>query len=279
MNVSGSVVLYKAGAEDVCALLDCVKNQSISVNFVVVDNSPTSELCEIVQSYGYFYLHLPSNPGFGSAHNLAFRHCHDSHFHFVVNPDVHFERNCFELMAQYLDAHQDVVCAVPKVIYPDGRLQRLCKLLPTPLNLFARRFLPRLADHLDVKFEMQCFGYDAVAEIPYVSGCFMALRQTTVQAVGGFDENFFMYLEDTDLSRRLTGKGKVVFLPFVVIIHEFSKASYRNWKLLAAHISSAVYYFNKWGWFFDAERRRVNREAMIRLRKGAKSLKRIERKP
>lgn len=75
----------------------------------------------------------------------------------------------------------------------------------------------------------------------------MFLRCSSLKDVGFFDENFFMYLEDTDLNRRIHSKYKTIFYPYVEIVHEYAKESYINKKLLKYHIQSAIYYFNKWG--------------------------------
>ena len=94
--------------------------------------------------------------------------------------------------------------------------------------------------------------------VPSLSGCFMLLRTSVLEAVGLFDENIFMYLEDVDLNRRIHTNYKTIFYPEVSIVHEYAKESYRNKKLLMFHIRSALYYFNKWGWIFDRKRKEVN---------------------
>ena len=74
-----------------------------------------------------------------------------------------------------------------------------------------------------------------------------------------------MYLEDTDLNRRIHSKYKTIFYPNVSIIHEYAKESYVNKKLLIYHIKSAIYYFNKWGWLFDKERGMINKKCLNEL--------------
>ena len=98
--------------------------------------------------------------------------------------------------------------------------------------------------------------------IPILSGCFMFLRTEALEKVGLFDEQFFMYMEDFDLNRRIHRAYKTIFFPEAVVVHEYQKASYKNIKLLKAHIKSAIYYFNKYGWFFDKERKKVNKKTL-----------------
>ena len=94
--------------------------------------------------------------------------------------------------------------------------------------------------------------------IPYLSGCFMLLRTKAVQEARLFDERFFMYPEDIDLTRRIHQNYLTVFFPHVTIIHNHERGSYKSLKMLWIHIINMCRYFNKWGWFFDKERTLVN---------------------
>jgi hypothetical protein len=149
---------------------------------------------------------------------------------------------------------------MPKILYPNGNTQYLCKLLPTPMDLIVRRFIPSHAykEHRDYDYEMQWSGYDKIMEVPSLSGCFMFLRCSALKEVNGFDERYFMYAEDLDLCRRIGQRYKTMFYPYVSVFHEYEKGSYKNKKLLKYHIESIVKYFNKWGWFFDKEREERN---------------------
>ena len=94
--------------------------------------------------------------------------------------------------------------------------------------------------------------------------CFF--RTSELVSVGGFDERFFLYLEDTDLCRRLGKRTKLVYLPTAIVIHEHQRGSYKSMKMLLIHIRSAIQYFNKWGWFFDRDRSRINNQTLLRLK-------------
>lgn len=266
LKISACVVLYKHTENQLINLFESINKLDVKIYFIVIDNSKENSIENFVRSYGFSYRHNPNNPGFGASHNLGFSLASDSDYHFILNPDVYFGTDVISGLASYLDEHPDVALVSPQILYPNGSLQRLCKLLPNPLNLFARRFVPPLSRYLDYNFELRWFNYDALADIPYMSGCFMAIRSSAFARVGGFDDRFFMYLEDTDLSRRLLKEGRLVFNPQHTVYHVFEKASYHNPRLLRAHIASAIYYFNKWGWIFDGERRRINRKTVQQLK-------------
>jgi GT2 family glycosyltransferase len=107
---------------------------------------------------------------------------------------------------------------------------------------------------------MRASGYNKTMNVPYLSGCFMFLRVKALKEIGLFDERFFMYPEDIDLTRRIHSKYQTVFYPEVSVIHNHAQDSYKNYRMLWIHISNMVKYFNKWGWIFDSERRKVNNE-------------------
>ena len=145
-------------------------------------------------------------------------------------------------------------------LYPNGEVQYLCKLLPTPLDLFGRRFIPFKAfqEKRNAWYEMHWSGYEKVMEVPSLSGCFMFIRTDILKRIGGFDERFFMYAEDLDLCRRIGEIARTMYYPQASVFHEYEKGSYKNRKLLRYHICSIIKYFNKWGWFIDQKRKKRN---------------------
>ncbi len=86
----------------------------------------------------------------------------------------------------------------------------------------------------------------------------MFLRCSAINKVGLFDERFFMYPEDIDLTRRIHRHFRTVSFPDVTVIHDHRAQSYHDPRLLRIHIVNMIRYFNKWGWLFDSERRRFN---------------------
>jgi len=183
-------------------------------------------------------------------------------YHLVLNPDIYFGRGVLEKLYEYMENNLDVGNVMPKVIYPNGELQYLCKLLPTPQDWIVRMFIPikKIKERIDYNLEMHFADYDSEMNVPYLSGCFMFLRKTVIKEIGVFDEGIFMYGEDTDLNRRIYKKYKTMYYPKAVITHNFEKGSHKNFRLLWIHIKAAIYYLNKWGWFFDKERTLINRK-------------------
>jgi GT2 family glycosyltransferase len=213
------------------------------------------------------YIHS-ENVGYGSAHNIAIRESIriGATYHVVLNPDIYFNPGTIEELEKYMTANPDVGQIMPKVFYPNGELQYLCKMVPTPMDLIFKRFLPtRLTRKSMHKFQLRFTGYDKIMNVPYLSGCFMMFRVAAFEKVGLFDERFFMYPEDIDITRRMHEHYRTVFYPNVSIVHAHAAASKTNMKMLKIHIVNMIKYFNKWGWMFDKKRREINKQLLKEL--------------
>ncbi len=266
--ISSSIVTYKDDPAVLCKTIESFLNTELPVKLFVLDNSPTNYLESFCNVDNVEYIFGHGNVGFGAAHNIIMSQAEKlGKYHLVLNPDIYFAGGVLETLGYYLDSHTDVGLITPNVYYPNGDLQYLCKLLPTPLDWVGRLLIPfkSVKNVINNRFELRFSGYNSIMNIPYISGCFMLLRSSVIEEVGGFDERIFMYGEDTDLTRRIHEKYKTLFYPHVHIFHEFHKGSHRNFRLFKIHIKSAIYYFNKWGWFFDKSRRQINRMLLNEL--------------
>ena len=274
MKLSASIVLYNTKIDELKRVIDSYFAYIGEKQLFLVDNSPTDSLKEIVKIYpnnDIYYIFNNENMGYGKAHNIAIKKSIEQElpYHIILNPDIIIEEGTLEKLTIYMEQHPEIGNIMPKIIYPNGELQYLCKLLPSPIDLIFRRFIPikRWKDAINERYELHSFGYDKIKNIPNLSGCFMFLRTEALKKVGLFDENIFMYLEDIDLNRRIHLKYKTIYYPDATVTHEHQKESYKSKKLLKAHIKSAIYYFNKYGWFFDKERTNINRNVLRELEK------------
>jgi len=267
-NVTVSIVTYRNALREIAPLLRHLHSDKQVRRWVVVDNGNSEEIRHAVHDLGGVYVRPEQNAGFGGGHNLALKQLGevDAPYHLILNPDITFDANALADLAAEMDSHPDVGLMMPRVLYPDGSHQYLCKLLPAPIDLVLRRFLPgalkRLAQKRIASFELRDLDYDAPAYVPSLSGCFMFARRSVLEAAGGFDERFFLYMEDVDLCRRMLAMSKLLYWPAVTVEHIHQMGSYRSRRLLLLHVRSAIKYFNKWGWLWDGERRRVNREML-----------------
>ncbi len=261
-----SFVLYKTAVEEVARAVAQVQASPVDARIVLVDNSPLPNPLPSLVDAGVHVIRPGSNLGYGSAHNLAFSLSHKSDYHAILNTDLVFGPEVLPGLLAFMDRHRDAGLAMPRVCYPDGSIQHLCRLLPHPADVFGRGFFGRsrwVAQRND-RYEFRDWDYAAVAEFPFLSGCFMLLRRSVIEEVGGFDERFFMYGEDADLSRRIHARHRTMFVPAVTVFHEYRSQSL-GWRSKVSKVVNLARYFNKWGWFLDPQRAAFNRRALARL--------------
>ena len=218
---------------------------------------------------GFKVIYLPhENNGYGGGHNVALKEAQKlgSKYHLVVNPDVWFGPEVIPALIEYMDNNDDVGQMMPKVMYPNGQIQRLAKLLPTPMDFIGRFCLPEfLIKRRNTRFELVQSGFTKILNVPYLSGCFMFFRMSAIEEVGMFDEYFFLHAEDIDMTRRMHQRYKTIFYPHVAIYHTFTRGSRRSLKLLIIQIVNILKYLNKWGWWCDEERTEINNEVLSKI--------------
>lgn len=194
-----------------------------------------------------------SNLGFGGGHNQAINAL-DSDVHLVLNPDVELAEDAVTHALQYFASVPHVGLISPHASDDDGSQLYLCKRYPTVLDLFIRGFVPsrwqrpfaaRLA-----RYEMRelAAAAEPVNDIQIVSGCCMFVRTAPLQAVGGFDEAYFLYFEDFDLSLRLAALVKLAYVPAVRIVHHGGNASRKGWRHILLFARSSLRFFRSHGW-------------------------------
>ena len=269
-----SIVLYHPDWEhNVQPLVRELQRAKCVRRIALIDNSeassePLFESQNFQVSPQVSYLFTGANLGYGRAHNIALRETISEHtdYHLVLNDDIMLLSEDLDTIHEFMQQHSDVGCLMPRVFFPDGNEQFLAKQLPTPFDLFARRFLPAaLTRRRNERFELQHLNHNRSLNVPYLSGCFMFLRTKALEEVGLFDERFFLYPEDIDLTRRIHRSYKTLYWPKVRIVHDHRRASYHSLRMTLVHMSNLCRYFNKWGWFFDRERRLYNHQAVSQI--------------
>jgi len=270
-DITAAIVVYKNDLKTLQKTMDSFLNTDLNVMLYIVDNSPSDEARCACKSDKIKYIFNGKNLGFGAAHNIAMdQMIEKSKYHLVLNPDIFFERGTLDSLYAFMERDKTIGLVMPKILGFDGKVQHLCRLLPEPCNLILRRlnlkYLNALFGAENDNHKLGFTNYDRIMEVPCLSGCFMFIRCGALKKIGFFDERFFMYMEDFDLSRRIHKCYRTLFYPGAIAYHEHTRGSYKKLSLLLRHILSSVRYFNKWGWFFDKERERINRETIDRVK-------------
>ena len=247
--------------------------RSVHVNCIyLVDNSPKGKQLSAERVLKALntklatiqYIPNATNLGYGAAHNIAIRESiYDNiPYHLVLNSDIQVSAEAIDRLLAVMQAHPAIGHLIPRVKGTDGQEQYVCKLLPTPMDLIRRIVLGKRAhsNSRNAWFELRHMDHSRPINAPYLSGCFMLLRTEALLKAGLFDERYFMYPEDIDLTRTIHRDYLTLYYPAITIVHNHKKASYQSWRMLWVHIVNMCRYFNKWGWLFDAERRQFNTE-------------------
>lgn len=253
------LIAYHPNEEEVDQLQRCLAQLPPHIGYAVVANAhrPGEPADQLFEDADFFLANI-DNPGYGRSVNRIFRLLLDRpgglpSYVGILNTDLSWIDGTFSRLLAWLEVHPQVSLAVPQIVDPSGQVQHLCKRNPTLLGLFSRRFLPpwckpRWLQRYDLWYVMADHDYQQVFPATYLSGCCMLVRTADFLRVGGFDESYFLYLEDADLTRLLSSHGACVHLPIAQLVHGWGRGNYRNFYLMVVNLISACHYFRKWGW-------------------------------
>jgi len=234
-------------------IMSACKNLNNSYKIVVVDNGSRDSTLSILQALQNDNSHLiftqtEHNIGFGAAHNKA-ASLVKSKFHFVVNPDIKIkDSNNLLKMIQFMESNTHIGLLSPLVYSLDGSFQRLYKREPTVLDLALRFISPKIMRKRQASFVKMDSGHNMIGPIEYATGAFMLFRSSVFKKVGGFDERYFMYMEDADITRSVNKVSQAVFFPNASVVHAWQRANHKSAKHIYFTINSMIKYFCKWGW-------------------------------
>lgn len=207
--------------------LDCLRAladdlKDIPSETIVVDNASTDDSARAIRDSfpGVKLIGNSDNRGFGAANNQGMLTSHGENI-LLINSDAFLKPGAAAAMLAALDAHGDVGLVGPRLINADGSMQRSCFRFPSPArawleNLWISAFAPSdspLADY-------RRWAHNSERNVDFVIGACLMVRRTVVEQVGGFDEAFFMYSEESDWQKRIQEAGwKVLFTPSAVVAH------------------------------------------------------------
>jgi len=246
------------------SLFESLKGTKITFEVIVLDNQSKDGSLAMLEKLSHYYKQLiaiksDQNLGFAKGNNLLVKKARGKYLLFLNSDIIVLDRAVEKLYQYYLANEKEMNFLGGKLYNKNMTEQFSCGPFYSLLVIFGALFLR--GDY----WGLTRYSPNKIKKVDWVSGaCFITNKQS-FQKIGGFDEKIFMYMEDLDLNRRLHKDYKTMFYPYVSIVHIHAKESYKRKNLLRAHIKSTVYYFNKWGWFFDSERREINRELLKRI--------------
>lgn len=240
------------------------RDSGFFVHVFIVDNNCRGPLNEEVKGWlsDYNNSHCKvevifghGNVGYGRGHNIAIRNSVglEYTYHLIMNSDVVLDRDALSVSLEYMEKNSEVSAVSPFALDGVGNKQYLCKKYPTLCDLFLRGYGPlwlkrRYDDRLSEYEHRDLPEFEPTKGISIISGCFMLCRRKLLEDLGGFDESFFLYFEDFDLSLRASVIGPLAYLPSMKIRHFGGGAAKKGLRHSMYFVVSGVKFFNKHGW-------------------------------
>jgi GT2 family glycosyltransferase len=160
------------------------------------------------------------NAGFGAANNQAMRQARGKFF-LLLNSDAFPKPGAVAALIDYLREHPRTAVVGPRLLNADGSLQRSCYRFPTPLHVWSHNlWVAAVLPQHPVLGDYRRWAHDTERSVDWVIGACLLVRREAYEQVGGFDEAFFMYAEETDWQRRLRASGwEIAFTPEAEVTH------------------------------------------------------------
>ncbi len=202
---------------------------SIPCELIVVDNaSEDASRDEVAKRFPRARIIAnDSNLGFAAACNLGAKKATTEYLLFL-NPDVQIDQDAVGKLQQVLDSRRDAGLVAGRMRFPDGQFQATCRRFPTAGNMLFSRgsVLSRLFGRGEQSSRYTLLDYAETTEVPAVAATMVMMKRKLFEDAGGFDTRFFMYMEDTDLSLRVSQAGYVnFFVPSAGGIHVWGQGS------------------------------------------------------
>ena len=244
VNVSVIIVNYNSSSFIQDCFQSLLKNIDKNDEIIVVDNNSTDDSVEIIKKYKNIKLiQLKKNLGYGAGCNTGAKNA-KGNFLFFMNPDVQL-LNPINRIKKLYSENPDYSVIVPAVLISNKIYSSIWR-LPTvlreffgDLNLIKRKYYPINKTYKQTTIEIN--------KNQFASGAALFIKKDIFNKIGGFDKNFFMYFEDTDLFARIHALHDRSFLSSnVKITHLVGESSTGlGAKKTIYHYSSKFYYFKK----------------------------------
>jgi N-acetylglucosaminyl-diphospho-decaprenol L-rhamnosyltransferase len=232
-----------------------------TIKVVVVDNSSADGSAEMVRDEfpEAVLISGHGNVGYPAGNNLGL--CalgHDNtgpapdapRYSLLLNPDTELPPDALANVVEYMDAHSEIGIIGPRLVLPDGTLDRACRRsLPTPEVAMWRmigfsKLFPK--SRRFGRYNMTYLDEHETTEVGSLVGAFMMLRREAIERVGLMDEQFFMYGEDLDWCKRVAEAGwKIVYYPEVTVLHVKRAASRQSRRASLEFVRAFLLFYNK----------------------------------
>jgi GT2 family glycosyltransferase len=241
--------------------VEALKKSKTDFDFeiIVCDNNSVDESLDYLKKVakkGDIKLVEPGkNLGYGRGHNFAANEAKGKYI-LILNTDITVEPDTLQKLVDYLEDNPDVGMVGPKLIYHNGEVQKSCRRHFKFIDLFIKRTFLKKIWPFSKRYKnyiMGDFNHRSTQEVDLITGAFMVLPREVFDKVRGFDERYFLFMEDFDLCRKVQLAGyKVIYYPEAKATHYHKRLSQGSFfkllfnKISWYHLASAIKYHWKW---------------------------------
>lgn len=242
--ISASIVLYQPNLRDLEKTIRSFLETPVSKKLYLIDHSKEKTTHQLFEHQDIEYIFVGKNLGFAKGHNRVLGKL-TSKYHLILNPDVSFSTKVIPSLVLQMKTNASIACITPRVRYPDLSMQYSSRKYPSICDLINRRIV--VSKERNKKNEYRNINLDKPFFPDWFHGCFMLFSTVDFKAIHGFDERYFLYMEDVDICKKIDRLGKQkLYFPEVEIIHHHRKGSSKEFRLFLIHLHSIVKYFLKW---------------------------------
>ncbi len=244
------IVVFNTDIRVVKKTFTSIKSSSVQVEIICLCNSSDinyqSAIAVLCSEFGVKLIANAPNQGFGAGHNAIWR-ASCSEWYVCCNPDIEVDGLAVERLVLFGMNHPEASLLMPRVLNPNGTIQPVARKHPTFFR-WVRRQIWRIVPGLISPSEI-AFDYNLSQPVNFVTGCFFLARRDLLVKLNGFDESFFLYAEDADLSRRAEVYGPNWYVSDAVVWHDWAANWAKNTKSFYLAILGLVKYWKKHGIF------------------------------
>lgn len=246
LKVSACIVTYNCKEKVLKAISSLIEHTiGVDLTIYVSDNNSTDGTVSSIKKHFPSVLIIKNdiNGGYGYGHNKILDLI-DSKYHVIVNPDIMVESDVITKLSIYMENNPDVGLVTPKILNLDKTIQHLPKKNPKFIYLVGSR-IPLLKKYR-TEYTMSDKELTTPVDIEFCTGCFMFIKTSLFKEINGFDDRYFMYFEDADLTRNVLKTNRVIYFPDTYVIHEWERSGAKKLKYFIIQIISMFKYFKKW---------------------------------
>jgi len=227
-----------------------------SIEIVVVDNASTDGTEDYLRDNNFKiplkYVKNTKKLSFAANNNIAMSIA-QGQYYLILNPDTIIIENAIDRMKQYLDNNNSVACVAPKLLYEDYSFQENCRKFPKVRYLISSRLNSlglKIFTKANKDYQLVNQSINEPMYVDWVLGACMLIRSSIIEDIGGFDEKYIYYFEDTDLCWRMKSHGwQISYLPSAEVIHLYKRQaaeSFLNRKAILQFYTITIFYFKNY---------------------------------